>query len=301
MLMQEAIDQFYLACKVNNISQRTMSGYKFNLKNFVEIVGNIPVHELTANHVRMFIANQMGRRHMRTGAPLSSQTINKSYAVVRAFCRWMVNEGLISTSPTDRTQPPRVDYDLPEALTKEEIRNIFHYLEITRNFRDKVLFEFFLDTGCRVAEVANLTLDDIHIVEGWAKVKGKGRKEGIVPLGNKLCSDLHLYISMYRIAPEDEKSLFVSSVAPHKGLTRDGISSLVKRVHKAVGIKGKYGPHKLRHTMATQYIANGGDIAILRRILRHSNITVTQRYINLVQNDVQDSHRQFSPIDHLDP
>jgi len=301
MQIQEAIDQYFLARKVNNISQRTMDGYAFNLKNFVDIVGNIPVEELTANHVRMFIANQMGRRHMRTGEPLSSQTINKAYAVVRAFCIWMVNEGLITTSPTDRTQSPKVDYDLPEALTKAEIRKIFQYLEITRNFRDRVIFEFFLDTGCRVAEVANLTLDDMHITEGWAKVKGKGRKEGIVPLGNQLCKDLHLYISMYRIAPEDEKSLFVSSVAPHKGLTRDGLSSMIKRVHKAVGVKGKYGPHKLRHTMATQYIANGGDIAILRRILRHTNITVTQRYINLVQNDVQDSHRQFSPIDHLDP
>ncbi len=139
----------------------------------------------------------------------------------------------------------------------------------------------------------------MNIQEGWAKVFGKGRKEGIVPLGDKLCSDLQRYIVRYRQAPESEKALFVTGRAPHRRLTKDGLASLIKTVHKAVGINGKYGPHKLRHTMATQFISNGGDIAILRRILRHSDIKVTQRYINLVQNDVQSAHREFSPMDHL--
>lgn len=300
MLLKDAIDQFFLACKVNNISERTISGYTYNLSSFLKVVGNIPVTELSSSHVRMFIANEMGRTNQHTGEPLSSYTINKAYAVIRAFCRWLVNEDLIETAPTDRIKPPKVDNDLPEALTKEEIRKIFYHLDVIGSFRDKVIFEFFLDTGCRVAEVASLQLDDVHITEGWAKVKGKGRKEGIVPLGKKLCYDLSLYISKYRIAPPDETALFVSSVAPYSALTRDGISSMVKRVHKAIGVKGKYGPHKLRHTMATQFIANGGDIAILRRILRHTNIAVTQRYINLVQNDVQDAHRLHSPLDHLD-
>jgi len=299
MFLKDAIDQYYLSCKVSNTSTRTISGYEYNLTNFQNVIGDIPINELSANHIRMFMAHEMGRTNKHTGATLSSYTINKAYSVVRCFCKWMVNEELIDTAPTDRIKPPKVDNGLPEALTREEIRKIFNYLDIVGSFRDKLIFEFFLDTGCRVAEVANLKLDDIHITEGWAKVKGKGRKEGIVPLGKKLCFDLNLYILKYRRAPDDEMALFVSSMAPYKALTRDGISSMVKRVHKSVGIKGKYGPHKLRHTMATQFIANGGDIAILRRILRHTNITVTQRYINLVQNDVQDAHRQHSPLDNL--
>jgi integrase/recombinase XerD len=300
MFLKQALDQYFLACKVNNISNRTISGYAYNLGNFFNIVGNIPIDDLTPNVIRMFLANEMSRPNKNSGARLSSYSINKAYSVIRGFCRWMVDEGLIDTSPTDRIKPPIVDHDLPEALTRFEIKEIFNYLEIIGSFRDRVIFEFFLDTGCRVAEVANLKLEDIHIADGWAKVKGKGRKEGIVPLGKKLCYDLNLYITKYRRAPEDETALFVTSRVPYKALTRDGLSSMVKRVHKAVGINGKYGPHKLRHTMATQFIANGGDIAILRRILRHSNITVTQRYINLVQNDVQDAHRIFSPLDNLD-
>jgi site-specific recombinase XerD len=211
----------------------------------------------------------------------------------------MATEELIPSTPTNKTKPPRVDIDLPEALTREEIGRIFDHLDRFGSFRDKVIFEFFLDTGCRVGEVANLTLDDIYLFEGFAKEKGKGRREGIVPMGAKLCHDLKLYLTRYRRAPEEEKGLFVSSKAPYGALTRDGIISLVKRVHRAVNIKEKFGPHKLRHSMATQFIANGGDVVILKKILRLSNINVTQRYINLVQNDVQEAHRQHSPLDQI--
>lgn len=210
-----------------------------------------------------------------------------------------MNEELIQSSPTEKTRAPRVDNDLPEALTSEEIVRILDYLDTRCSFRDRVIFEFFLDTGCRVNEVANLTLADIHLTDGWAKVFGKGRREAIVPLGDELCKDLNLYINRYRRAPEDESGLFVSNVAPYRRLTRDGIITMVKRVHKACEIKGKNGPHKLRHTMATEFIKNGGDVAVLRKILRHSNIVVTQRYINLVQSDVQSAHREFSPMDRL--
>lgn len=299
MKLHEAIEQYFLACRVNNISPKTISGYQYFLNNFYNVVGDIPVNTLSPFHIRDFISNEMSRKHNRTGKELSSESLNKAYSVVRAFCNWMVTEELIPSSPTNKTKPPRVDVDLPEALTKDELARIFDYLDRFGSFRDKVIFEFFLDTGCRVGEVANLTLDDVYLTEGFAKVKGKGRREGIVPMGARLCHDLNLYITRHRRAPEEERGLFVSSKDPYHALTRDGIITLVKRVHRAVGIKGKYGPHKLRHTMATQFIANGGDVAILRKILRHTNINVTQRYINLVQNDVQEAHRLHSPLDRM--
>jgi len=223
----------------------------------------------------------------------------RAYAIVRSFARWLYNQDLTPTCVTDKTKAPRTDQLMPKALSKEEIRKIFEYIEIAGTFRDKVLWEFFLDTGCRLAEVAGLELDDLNLLEGWAKVFGKGRKEGIVPMGNRLCEDLHRYINRYRRAPMDEMKVFCSNKVPYRGLTRNGMQMLVKRLHKAVGIKGKYGPHILRHTMATQFIANGGDVSVLRRILRHSDIKTTQRYVNLVASDIISSHRDNSPIDRL--
>lgn len=298
MRLSEAIEQYYLTCKVNNISKSTMNGYVYHLSRFLNLVGDMPIEQLSAVHIRLFIAHEMDRNNKRTGEPLSSESVKKAYLVLSAFSRWATAERLIEECPTERTRPPRVESDLPEALTHEELVRIFDYLD-TRPFRDKVIFEFFLDTGCRLNEVSGLTLDDIYLTEGFAKVFGKGRREGIVPLGRNLTRDLHTYINRHRRSTPDERALFVSTVAPYKGLTRDGLSTLIKRVHKHCGIEGKYGAHKLRHTMATQFIINGGDIAILRRILRHSNIAITQRYINLVQGDVQEAHQRHSPLDQL--
>jgi integrase/recombinase XerD len=298
MQLRDAIGQYLLDCKVKNISSTTIDGYAYWLKRFVERVGDMPISEVSSHSVRSFIAYLMEEGNLRTGEPLSSHTIHKAYRVVGSFSNWLVQEELVVDAPTKKTSPPRVDRDLPDALTHEELLRIFDYLE-TRDFRDKVIFEFFLDTGCRLQEVVDLTIDDIHLTEGWAKIFGKGRREAIVPMGNQLCRDLHTYIFRHRKAPESERALFVSTIAPYQAMTRDGISSMIKRVHKACGIEGKYGPHKLRHTMATQFITNGGDIAILRRILRHTNISVTQRYINLVQSDVQSAHKEHSPLDRL--
>ncbi len=299
MNLQEAVEAYLLACRVNNVSEKTMIGYKFNLDQFINVIGNIRVFDLSPNHVRLYMASEMERKNARTGEVISSETRMKSYAVVRAFCRWLYNQDLTPTCVTDKTKAPRTDQLMPEVISQEEIKRIFEYLEIAGTFRDKVIWEFFLDTGCRLAEVAGLKLDDININEGWARVFGKGRKEGIVPMGNRLCEDLYMYINRYRRAPSDEAHVFCSNRVPYRALSRDGLQMLIKRVHKKVGIKGKYGPHILRHTMATQFITNGGDVSILRKILRHSDIKTTQRYVNLAATDIISSHRDNSPIDRM--
>lgn len=299
MQLSEALQGYLLACKVNNISEKTMIGYEYNLKNFIEVVGDMPVIDLSPNHIRVFMVHEMDRKNSHNGKPLSSETRMKSYTVVRAFARWLYNQDLTPHCVTDKTKAPRTEQLMPEVLSKDEIHKIFEYLDIAGTYRDKVIWEFFLDTGCRLSEVSRLELDDINLLEGWARVYGKGRKEGIVPMGNRLCEDLHRYINRYRRAPSDEMKVFCSNKAPYRGLTKDGLQMLIKRVHKAIGIKGKYGPHVLRHTMATQFIANGGDVSILRRILRHTDIKTTQRYVNLAASDIIASHRNNSPIDRM--
>lgn len=299
MQLSEAVKGYLLACKSNNVSDKTLISYEYNLQNFLNVVGEMPIYELSPNHIRVFMVNEMERKNSRTGERLSSETRMKSYSVVRSFSNWLYQQELTPSVITDKTRAPKVDQTMPTTLSKEEIRKIFDYLEIAGTFRDKVIWEFFLDTGCRLAEAARLKLDDLSIDDGYAKIFGKGRKEGYVPMGNKLCEDLHKYINRYRRAPSDELIVFCSNRAPYRGLSRHGLQMLIKRVHQKVGIKGKYGPHVLRHTMATQFIANGGDVAVLRKILQHSDIKITQRYVNLAVSDIVYAYRDNSLIDRI--
>jgi site-specific recombinase XerD len=158
--------------------------------------------------------------------------------------------------------------------------------------------ELFLDTGLRLNEVCALDLKDVHVQGAWCRVYGKGRKEAIVPLGRKLCRDLSIYIHAHRKPTyQDEPALFINRFG-HR-LEREGLAILVRRALANIGIEGKHGAHTLRHTFATNFLRNGGSLEALRRILRHNDIKVTQRYIHLVMDDVIGQHHQASPLDHM--
>jgi integrase/recombinase XerD len=145
-----------------------------------------------------------------------------------------------------------------------------------------------------------LNLEDVHIDDGWAKIYGKGSKEAIVPLGERLAIHLHKYL--YEVRPNivknsQEKAFFVSNRGTR--YSKSGLSMLVRRYLKKVGVKGKIGPHKLRHTFATNYLRYEGNLEALRRVMRHSNLQTTQRYLGLLTEDIRNDHRKASPIDNL--
>lgn len=297
MKLNDAIDDFLLNCEVEAKTAKTMRSYHDILYNYMQIIGNIEVETMTPTHIRQYMASEM-KRTIPGDRNLSSYSLFKYYSVVRIFVRWLFKQKMITTCPTDYTRAPKMDNDLPDALTKEEVTRLFKYLEDHRTYRDKVLFEFFLDTGCRLAEVVGLNLEDVHIKEGWVKVFGKGHKQGIVPIGMQLAKDLNTYILRYRKPKDpDEKALFLNHMDERLGY--EGLSILVRRVLSDVGVDGKKGPHKLRHTFATNYLRNHGDLESLRRIMRHNNIKTTTRYTNLVMEDVLSAHRSASPLDNL--
>jgi integrase/recombinase XerD len=203
---------------------------------------------------------------------------------------------LIPERVTDFTSAPKMTGDLPKALTDEEVLRLLAYED--NNYRNMVIFELFLDTGLRLAEVANLELKDIHLSAGWAMVMGKGSKQAIVPLGKKLMRDLYIYVHQYRKpASDDVQALFLNPEG--EALGREGIAILVRRALAHVGVEGKHGAHTLRHTFATNFLRNGGSLEALRRILRHSDIKITSRYIHLLSEDMVAEHRRASPLDKI--
>jgi integrase/recombinase XerD len=173
------------------------------------------------------------------------------------------------------------------------------YLKAYCSQRVQLIFSFFLDTGARLTEVVQLDLDNLHLRDGWVKVYGKGRRERILPLGKRLRQDLETYINVTRpmIAQEDEKALFVT----HRGerYSQGGMQTLIKTKLKKIGVKGHYGPHKLRHTFATNYLRNGGQLEQLRLVMGHRDISTTQRYLSLVPEDLFKAQQSASPNDKI--
>jgi site-specific recombinase XerD len=277
-----------------NITKTTISGYQYFLRQFTTYTGDIDTAELDPTHIRGFMATQMERR-TKYGAKLSSSSVFKCYSVVRTFVRWLYNQYLTIKCITDKTRAPKIENYNPESLSDEEVSRIMHSLTENSPFRKLVIFQFFLDTGCRLSEVPRINLDDVNFEQGCIKVFGKGRKEGYVFMGERLRENLQIYIDKYRHAFEDEKALFVT--VKGNRFTTQGMLTFIRKILAAHHIKGKHGPHKLRHTFATNFLRNGGNLESLKRIMRHSDIKTTQRYLSLQTADLFSEQLKASPLD----
>jgi integrase/recombinase XerC len=155
-----------------------------------------------------------------------------------------------------------------------------------------------LDTGLRLSEITNLKLDDSHIDEGYLKVMGKGAKERIVPIGRLAEKLLQRYVFHFRPGPIrlDNNNLFLT--LDGYPISNEAVRLILKRIGRKSGIK-RFHPHLCRHTFATNYLINGGDVFSLQQILGHTSLEMVRRYVTLASAQVRVQHRKFSPMDRM--
>jgi site-specific recombinase XerD len=139
-------------------------------------------------------------------------------------------------------------------------------------------------------------MKDLSFDDNTVKVLGKGRREDVVPFGSATGRTLRRYVQHFRpyLANQDEPALFVNQFGSR--LTSEGIKSFFQRLAEDTGIE-RLHPHLLRHTAATRLLANGCDLHTVQRILRHRHISTTTVYLHLLNEDLQDKMRAFSPLD----
>jgi site-specific recombinase XerD len=155
-----------------------------------------------------------------------------------------------------------------------------------------------LDTGLRIGELISLKMDDIHIDEGLMKVMGKGKKERMVPIGNKAQKALQSYLFRYRPKPahSDLENAFLSVFGTP--ITENSVELMFTRLARRSGIKRLHA-HLCRHTFATMFLLNGGDVFTLQQILGHSTLEMVRNYVTLASNHIAMQHHKYSPLDRL--
>ena len=155
-----------------------------------------------------------------------------------------------------------------------------------------------LDTGLRIGELVNLRTEDIHMNEGFLKVLGKGKKERVVPMGSNAQRVLQRYLFRYRPKPLNPSigSVFLS--VSGEVLTENSVKLIFSRLAKRSGVTRLHA-HLCRHTFATRFLINGGDVFTLQQILGHSTLEMVRHYVNLAANHVVIQHQKFSPLDRL--
>jgi site-specific recombinase XerD len=208
---------------------------------------------------------------------------------LKAFVRYLLEEEIIERNV--KVPLPKLPQMLFPVLTKEEIDRIWQTPQMTyrgaMGKRNRALLALMLDTGLRRAEVVNLKVEDVNFADQLVTVTGKGSKQRRVPFSTAVRDLLHDWISA---RGDDPRSLFLLKPA--------GVRQLFRRIQDQTGIE-HFHPHACRHTAATSMVRSNLDTHSVKRILGHSSIVVTERYLSLSDEDLRAKHAAASPFDAL--
>jgi integrase/recombinase XerC/integrase/recombinase XerD len=308
--LSELIEYYEVCNRAEGKSPKTISWYSANLKSFRNYLKSrhLPdsLDTIDTKLLREYVLYLMKRTryngHPYTPAKtelLSSATIHGHVRTLRAFYNWLVTENLAQSNPANGLKPPKVVRKVVSTLSDEEIRAILNSSGTSpTDARNQALFMILLDTGLRIGELINLKMEDVHMDEGYLKVLGKGKKERIVPMGNNAQKALQRYLFRFRPKPINPvvQNVFLSQSS--NPLTENSMKLMFTRLAKRSGVCRLHA-HLCRHTFATRFLINGGDVFTLQQILGHSTLEMVSRYVNLASSHIAIQHQKYSPLDRI--
>lgn len=305
--MKQATKNFLLDAEISGLSPATIHVYRTVLHDFeVSLPEGKRLVEISPNDVRNYLQNLRNRPRGRskTSQGLSPATIRTYAASLRAWFSWAVREGLIQQNPMANIRPPRVPRKVIPSLDRETLNRLLNTWDSPRasDQRNQVMIVTLLDTGLRASELLGLQLDDFDPARGSLRVNGKGSRQRLVPISETVRKMLSAYIENVRPSLAKEQAngyLFLSQ----KGRTLKAaeLSRIVRRAKAEAGINGATicTPHTLRHTFALAWCRNGGNALFLQRILGHSSLDMTTRYVDECFEDLAEAHKTRSPAQAL--
>lgn len=270
----------YLACKkLEGQSDATLDGARTILSMFLSSVAKDP-QDITTTDIRAYLSYYKQQRNV------SDRTLDKYRSYILTFFNWMYKEKYIQDNPAERI--PVIHYEVKqrEALTQMDLEKIRY---ACKDERDRAIIEFMYSTGCRVGELVVVKKTDINFLTGEVHLFGKGKKHRTALLNDKA----KLAITMYLNTREDESPyLFVSNKAPHDKLKTGAVQKVMRRLGADACIDKSTSPHIMRHTFATQAVANGMPIQSVSALLGHEQISTTMIYTTLDLATIQMEHRR---------
>jgi len=218
---------------------------------------------------------------------------------LRHFFRYLRKNGQVEEDPTDGVRTPKMEKSLPPHLSVDSINALLTpdpSQDSVLRLRDQAIFEFLYGSGLRVSELTALNFSHLEEEGSHIRVLGKGSKERIVPLTDPAQDALNHYLQFRdKLKPKagHEKALFLS----HRGtrITPRGVTYLLRRRLKEVGIDQIMGPHALRHSLATHLLSGGADIRVIQEILGHATVRTTQKYTHVGIDALVSAYDQAHP------
>lgn len=232
----------------------------------------------------------------RTG--ISARSSARMLSSLRLFFRHLLRSGRIDVDPTALIDAPKLPKPLPKALGEADIEALIAAPDVDtpRGLRDRAMLELMYATGLRVTELVTLTPEQVNLRQGALRVRGKGGKDRLVPIGEVAADWLVRYVDSARpllLKGRASKALFVT--ARGSALARQTFWVVVKKLADRAGIRAPISPHGLRHAFATHLLNHGADLRALQMLLGHSSLSTTQIYTLIAREGLKRIHAEHHP------
>jgi integrase/recombinase XerD len=218
---------------------------------------------------------------------------------VKAFFRYLMEENIIQTDPTELLEAPKLGRKLPDILSVDDVTAIINSVDLSsiNGERNKAIFETLYGCGLRVSELVGLKISDLHFNEEIISVTGKGNKQRLIPIVQSARKQVERYIKEVRIHTKVQKKAEDIVFLNNRGgkMSRQMIFIIVKKQAELAGIRKTISPHTFRHSFATHLVQNGADLRAIQDLLGHSSIITTEIYTHLDSKDLRKAILKYHP------
>ena len=287
--MERHIGKFIRYLEIEkNYSMHTRLNYRLDLEDFKEFLGEKPIESVDYLALRKYLALLKEKN-------FKSRTVGRHLSSLRSFFRFLVREGFLKTNPILTISSPKQEKHLPAFLTEDEVKALINSVCLKDDsyafaLRDKAILETFYSTGMRISELVGVSIDDIDFIGGVVKVKGKGKKERIVPIGEYALSAIRAYMDARK---KESTALFLNKNGTR--ITDRGVRNIVVKYLRLTGTRNGVSAHTLRHSFATHLLNHGADLRSVQELLGHANLSTTQIYTHLTTERLKNIYDKAHP------
>ena len=301
-MLFQYIDGFLNHLRVEkSASQMTLVSYRTDLSQFFTFLSN--QYDVPREKISQELLNHRSVREYlgyMQDSGLSRSTMARKLAALRSFVRFLCRENILQGNPIAAVATPKQDKRLPHFLYPLEVEMLLEAVDTTSvaGRRDRAILETLYATGLRVSELVGIDLVDLDLILNQVKVRGKGNRERIVPLGSMAHKYLLEYLERGRPSMAAKSKKTVSALFLNRygdRLSQRSIRNILNKYVDQVALNRRISPHTLRHSFATHLLNNGADLRSVQELLGHVKLSTTQIYTHLTKDSIKNIHDNTHP------
>ena len=275
------------------LSINTLNSYKSDLEkyfNWIEL-NSLKYKELSRSDVLEYLAYLFGQK-------LEGKSVARNLSSLKAFHNYLILKDITKSNPCEKIETPKFVKSIPSSLSENEVEKLLDAPDENTfiGIRDKTMIETLYSCGLRISELVDLEIIHVNLRQGVIRVLGKGQKERLVPMGQKLINLIGIYFRKLEENKIKNSSNFLFLSQRGKKITRQAFWHRIRIYATKAGLENnKISPHILRHAFATHLLNNGADLRVVQLLLGHSDLNTTQIYTEVAKRRLQNLHSAHHP------